>query len=205
MPFFLSSPRSCSNGTRACGTPFTPWRQGARPPPLRRGGRPPGLSDAKLAHAAEFSFAFPPDLRAVQASACPRAPGSHGGAARASAPLSTSPPSWHRCRPRGACCGRASPGPYPFSPPVEEPATAPPVVARRPQPRRPSSERPRGAHDCAGRRHTLVRESTTDRKGLAAASPRLTEVLRRCWPAPRRRPSLSVRAASAGADIPHHH
>ena len=45
----------------------------------------------------------------------------------------------------------------------------------------------------------------TGRKGLAAASPRLTEVLRRCWPAPRRRPSLSVRAASAGADIPHHH
>jgi len=143
--------------------------RGARPPPLRRGGCPPGLSDAKLARAAEFSFAFPPDLRAVQASACPRAPGSHGGAARASAPRLTSPPSWHRCRPRGACCGRASPGPYPFSPPVEEPATAPPV-AHSPGPRRPSRSHPRGTPPVVARGFPYS-SSSKDEHGEPAIFP----------------------------------
>ena len=81
-------------------------------------------------------------------------------------------------------CSCAAAGHYPFAPPVEDPATAPPVaerqrprrpsrvrvevgtalpvaprpatappvVARRPQPRRPSSERPCGARDRAARR-----------------------------------------------------
>jgi hypothetical protein len=125
MPFF-------SNGARACGTPFTPWRQGCSPTSASQGCRG-GLPSGPL-----------PDLRTVQTLGVPSGPGSRiGEAVWASVPRSTLPPPRHRCKPRGACYGRASPGPYPFSPPVEEPATVPP--ARSSWPRRPSRARPLGA------------------------------------------------------------